>query len=114
MKIDRKVVEGIAELAQLDLGQHSKKVLKKGSEHESNVASEAVIQDYVKNMNNMLQLVEQMQEVDTSDVEPMSNPLDAYQRLRVDEVSETDRRDEYQHIAPETEAGFYLVPKIIE
>ena len=44
----------------------------------------------------------------------MAHPLDAVQRLRPDEVSEPDRREHFQAIAPAVEDGLYLVPKVIE
>ena len=44
----------------------------------------------------------------------MAHPLQMSQRLRPDEVSETDQRDRFQTIAPATEKGLYLVPKVIE
>jgi aspartyl-tRNA(Asn)/glutamyl-tRNA(Gln) amidotransferase subunit C len=59
-------------------------------------------------------LIEAMQAVDTSGVEPMSHPQDLAQRLRPDAVSETDRREVFLAVAPQTEAGLYLVPKVIE
>jgi aspartyl-tRNA(Asn)/glutamyl-tRNA(Gln) amidotransferase subunit C len=59
-------------------------------------------------------LIEQMQAVDTRGVEPMSHALDLVQRMRVDEVTETDRHAEFQSVAPQAEAGLYLVPKVIE
>jgi aspartyl-tRNA(Asn)/glutamyl-tRNA(Gln) amidotransferase subunit C len=62
----------------------------------------------------ILQMVDQLQAVDTSDVEPMANPLDATQQLRSDEVTEDNQRDRFQAIAPATENGLYLVPKVIE
>jgi len=65
-------------------------------------------------MSDILELVEQMQQVDTTGVEAMSNPLDATQRLREDTVTEENQRETYQRIAPETEEGLYLVPKVIE
>ena len=65
-------------------------------------------------LNGIFQLIEQMQAVDTSGIEPMAHAQDLSQRLREDRVSETDRRAAYQAIAPETEAGLYLVPKVIE
>ena len=55
-----------------------------------------------------------MQAQDTSSVEPMANPLDAVQRLRRDEVSEPNQREAFQAIAPATENGLYLVPKVID
>jgi aspartyl-tRNA(Asn)/glutamyl-tRNA(Gln) amidotransferase subunit C len=65
-------------------------------------------------LNRILALVDQMQAVDTEGVEPMSHPQAAMQRLRADEVSETDRREAFQSIAPQVEDGLYLVPKVIE
>ena len=55
-----------------------------------------------------------MQAVDTGDVEPMANPLDATQRLRTDQVTETDRRADFQALAPAVEEGLYLVPRVVE
>lgn len=65
-------------------------------------------------LNGIFGLIEQMQAVDTSGVEPMSHAVDLSQRLREDKVTETDRRDAFQRVAPEVEAGLYLVPKVIE
>ena len=62
----------------------------------------------------ILQMVDQLQAVDTHDVEPMANPLDATQRLRPDKVTQSNRRDAFQAIAPAVENGLYLVPKVIE
>ena len=72
------------------------------------------IQSYATNLSNILDLVEQMNAVDTSGVTPMSHPFDAVQRLREDVVTEPNRREEFQAIAPRTEDGLYLVPKVIE
>ena len=69
---------------------------------------------YVSDLSSILELVEQMNQVDTSGVEPLSNPLDATQRLRTDEVTESDQREHFQQIAPDVEQGFYRVPKVIE
>jgi len=65
-------------------------------------------------LNGIFELIEQMQAVDTTGVEPMAHAQDVSQRLREDAVSESDRRDAYQAVAPETEAHLYLVPKVIE
>ncbi len=65
-------------------------------------------------LTNILNLVEQMNAVDTQGVTPMAHPLHMAQRLRADEVTEEDRRDHYQTIAPQTENGLFLVPKVIE
>jgi aspartyl-tRNA(Asn)/glutamyl-tRNA(Gln) amidotransferase subunit C len=65
-------------------------------------------------LNGIFQLIEQMQAVDTRGVEPMAHAQDLSQRLRADAVSESDRRAAFLAVAPETEAGLYLVPKVIE
>jgi aspartyl-tRNA(Asn)/glutamyl-tRNA(Gln) amidotransferase subunit C len=65
-------------------------------------------------LNGIFGLIEQMQAVDTTGVAPMSHPQDVIQRLREDKVTETDRREAYQTVAPSAEGGLYLVPKVIE
>jgi aspartyl-tRNA(Asn)/glutamyl-tRNA(Gln) amidotransferase subunit C len=67
-----------------------------------------------KDLGNILDLVDQLGAADTDSVEPMAHPLDAVQRLRADEVTETDQREQFQAIAPATENGLYLVPRVIE
>lgn len=70
--------------------------------------------DYGQRLSGILDMVAALGRVPTADVTPMSHPLDATQRLRPDAVTETDRRDHYQSIAPATQDGLYLVPKVIE
>ncbi len=65
-------------------------------------------------LNNILAFVEQLQAVDTAGVTPMAHAVDVVQRLRQDAVTESDRRQDFQAVAPEAEAGLYLVPKVIE
>jgi aspartyl-tRNA(Asn)/glutamyl-tRNA(Gln) amidotransferase subunit C len=65
-------------------------------------------------LNRVLGLIDQLQSVDTRGIEPMSHALDVVQRLRPDEVTEPDRREDYQKGAPAVEQGLYLVPKVIE
>ena len=76
--------------------------------------SEAEIEATRDKLNGIFGLIEQMQAVDTAGVEPMSHPQELATRLRPDLVTETDRRDAFQKVAPQTEAGLYLVPKVIE
>ena len=71
-------------------------------------------QGYARNLSDILSFVEQLDAVDTQGVEPMAHPVEASQRLRADEVSEQDQREQFQKIAPKVEAGLYLVPKVIE
>ncbi|WP_404363851.1 Asp-tRNA(Asn)/Glu-tRNA(Gln) amidotransferase subunit GatC [Marinobacter sp.] len=67
-----------------------------------------------KDLGNILDLVDQLQAADTSHTEPMAHPLDAVQRLRPDVITEASQRDAFQAIAPATEDGLYLVPRVIE
>jgi aspartyl-tRNA(Asn)/glutamyl-tRNA(Gln) amidotransferase subunit C len=68
----------------------------------------------VTDLSNILDLVAQMSAVDTAGVEPLAHPLEMGQRLRPDEVREPNRREDFQAIAPLTEQGLYLVPRVIE
>lgn len=76
--------------------------------------SEAELEATRAKLDGIFGLIEQMQAVDTTGVEPMSHPQELATRLRADVVTETDRRDAFQKVAPQTEAGLYLVPKVIE
>ena len=76
--------------------------------------SEPEVAAMQQELSSILALVGQMAAVDTENVEPMSHPQAAMQRLREDEVTEQDRREPFQAIAPQTEDGLYLVPKVIE
>jgi len=65
-------------------------------------------------LNGVLELIDAMQAVDTAGVAPMTHAGDRVLRLRVDEVTETDRRDDLQRGAPAVDHGLYLVPRVIE
>jgi aspartyl-tRNA(Asn)/glutamyl-tRNA(Gln) amidotransferase subunit C len=95
MSLDKTQVEKIAHLARLQIDP-------------------ADVPAYATNLSNILELVEQMDAVDTEGVNPMAHPTDAVQRLREDVVTESDQRDQFQAIAPQVENGLYLVPKVIE
>jgi len=88
-------VEKIAHLARLQIDQSD-------------------VMEVTERISNILAMIDQMKDVDTEQVEPMAHPFDAVQRLRADEVTETDQRDRLQQIAPATSDGLYLVPKVIE
>ncbi len=95
MKIGEKEVRAVAQLAQIRLDQTD-------------------IAEYAESMQNVLDLAEQMQAIDTEGVEPLAHPMEAVQRLRADEVTETDQHELFQDIAPQTEDGLYLVPRVVE
>ena len=95
MSVDPQEIEKIAELARIRI-------------------AETDIPQVTRLIAGILELVEQMQSVDTSAVEPMAHPLDATARLRPDVVCEEDRRSDFQAIAPLAEDGLYLVPRVID
>ena len=95
MAIKQDEIEKIAELARIRIADDQ-------------------IGEVTQRITEILGMVDQLQAADTGDIEPMANPLDATQRLRADEVTETNRREAFQAIAPAVEAGLYLVPKVIE
>lgn len=80
--------------------------------------SEAEAETSRQHLNGIFSLIEAMQAADTQGVEPMAHAQEVGQRLREDRVSHLDpdgvQRARFQAIAPETEAGLYLVPKVIE
>ena len=95
MAFDKTEVEKIAQLARLHI-------------------SDSEIDEVTGRITDILALIDQMQSVDTDTVVPLAHPLDLTQRLREDDVTEFNRRDELQLLAPEVEQGLYLVPKVIE
>ncbi|MCH7815619.1 MAG: Asp-tRNA(Asn)/Glu-tRNA(Gln) amidotransferase subunit GatC [Proteobacteria bacterium] len=95
MALDKSEVEKVAHLARLHI-------------------SDAEVEEVTNRITDILVLIDQMQSVDTDAVEPLAHPLDAVQRLRVDVVTETNLRDELQSLAPHSQDGFYLVPKVLE
>lgn len=95
MALDKSEVEKIAHLARLHV-------------------SDADADEVTRRITDILALIDQMQSVDTEGVEPLAHPLDVVQRLRADKVTEENQRDALQTLAPATEDGLYLVPKVIE
>lgn len=95
MAVDKKVVEQVAHLARLQIDADS-------------------VAEYASEMSGVLDLAAQMDTVDTSAIEPMAHPTNAVQRLREDEVTEKNRREAFQQVAPSVESGYYLVPPVIE
>ena len=69
---------------------------------------------YHREIGKILNLVEQLQAVDSGGIVPLAHPLDIPARLRPDEITETNQRDKFQEIAPAVDQGHYLVPRVIE
>lgn len=95
MSLDKSEVQKIALLARLAVDEQD-------------------IPNYSEELSNILGLVERMNSADTKGISPIAHPLDLTARLRVDEVTETNQREQFQKHAPLTEDGCYLVPKVIE
>ena len=76
--------------------------------------SDADAQATLAQLTNIFSLIEEMKAVDTEGVEPMSHGIEVAQRLREDQVTESNHREAYQACAPAVEDGLYLVPKVIE
>jgi aspartyl-tRNA(Asn)/glutamyl-tRNA(Gln) amidotransferase subunit C len=76
--------------------------------------SDTEAQETLNKLSGILALIEQMQAVDTTGIAPMSHSQDVTQRLREDVVTQTNQRELFQAIAPATQDGLYLVPKVIE
>ncbi len=71
-------------------------------------------QRYAASLNNILSMMDHLQTVDTTGVEPLKNPFDTAQPLRDDVATQPNRREAYQAIAPATQDGLYLVPKVLD
>ena len=95
MALDKSDVDKIAHLARVDIDPKDS--------HQ-----------YVDNLTSILALVDQMKGVDTANVAPLSHPLDAVQRLRADDVTQSNQRELLQSVAPAVEDGLFLVPKVID
>lgn len=76
--------------------------------------SETEIETARTQLAGIFDLIAEMQAVDTRNITPMSHAQDVSQRLREDMVTEINQRELFQSIAPQTEAGLYLVPQVIE
>jgi aspartyl-tRNA(Asn)/glutamyl-tRNA(Gln) amidotransferase subunit C len=72
------------------------------------------VESYARDLSGILDLMARMSELNTDGIEPMAHPMDQVQRLRADVVTEQDNHEKFQAIAPQVEAGLYLVPKVIE
>ena len=95
MSLDNKQVKEIAYLAKLSV-------------------DDSQLEQSTEELNNILNIMEELGEIETGDIEPMAHPLHMSQRLRDDEVSEGDLSKEFQEIAPKTGKSHFLVPTVIE
>jgi len=75
---------------------------------------ESEINDVEEKLTKIIDFVDQLQSIDTDEIEPMAHPLNQSQRLRVDKVVEENNRDKIQKNSKSIERGMYIVPKVIE
>jgi aspartyl-tRNA(Asn)/glutamyl-tRNA(Gln) amidotransferase subunit C len=68
----------------------------------------------LRKLSGIFGLIEEMQKIDTRGIEPMSHAQDVVLAPREDLVTEADQHALFQSVAPQVEAGLYLVPKVIE
>jgi aspartyl-tRNA(Asn)/glutamyl-tRNA(Gln) amidotransferase subunit C len=95
MRLSPEEVQAIALLARIEIGDAEALALR-------------------SQLSDIFTMIGEMQKVDTDGIEPMAHARDVTLRLREDAVTEPDRREAYQAVAPRVEAGLYLVPKVIE
>ncbi|MCG8594884.1 MAG: Asp-tRNA(Asn)/Glu-tRNA(Gln) amidotransferase subunit GatC [Kiloniellales bacterium] len=95
MSVDRDTVAKIAKLARIRIE----------AEQMEPLAAE---------LSNILGWIEQLNELDTEGVAPMTSVVEVEAPLRADEVTDGDRRDDVLANAPEAAEGFFLVPKVVE
>ena len=95
MSIDKSDIEHLCNLSKLNLDEEEQSV-------------------FLRQMQSILDMIEELQDVDTGDIEPMAHPLQMTQRLRDDEVTEFNNREKYQKNTDFAEDGFYKVPKVID
>jgi len=69
---------------------------------------------YGEQLSNIIQFVEQLNEVNTDNVEPLASVVDINLRMREDVVTDGGMRDAVLANAPETLEGFFVVPKVVE
>ncbi len=95
MSLSRNEMHNIAHLARLEFA-------------EEEVAA------FADDLSRIIDFVEQLSQANTDDVLPMAHPLEMVQRLRADEVTETDQHRKFQQNAASVEEDLYLVPKVLE
>jgi aspartyl-tRNA(Asn)/glutamyl-tRNA(Gln) amidotransferase subunit C len=95
MSIEKQTIENLATLARLEINDQR-------------------VEEISQRLGSVLDLVDQLQAADTNNLMDNSHAPQATQRLREDKVTESDQRDAFQAIAPDTEDGLYLVPKVID
>ncbi|MBM3510304.1 MAG: Asp-tRNA(Asn)/Glu-tRNA(Gln) amidotransferase subunit GatC [Alphaproteobacteria bacterium] len=95
MALDDKTVRKIARLARIEV-------------------TEPEVAHYAKELNHILGWIEQLNEVDTKEVAPMTRVVDVKLPRRPDIVTDGDKQADILANAPATAAGYFVVPKVVE
>lgn len=95
MLINRKEVQQIAVLAKLNVSKDE-------------------IDTIVTSLDSVVEMINHINEVDTDNVKPMANPMDAVQRLRADIVTQTSNKEILLSMATNADDDYFLVPTVVE
>lgn len=95
MLINRKEVEQIAVLAKLRV-------------------SESEIDAIATSLDSVVEMINHINEVNTDNIKPMANPMDAIQRLRVDQVHETSHKEQLLSLSSNADDDYFLVPTVVD
>ena len=95
MKLDEKMVDKIAELSKLEFKDEEKATI-------------------IKDMNKMLDFVDQLQELNTDNVEPLIHMSEEFNVLREDENVKTINQDEALKNAPSKDSTYFKIPKVLD
>ncbi len=95
MSINRKELEEIASLAQLNIPEQQ-------------------VNEITASLNQVMAMIEHINQADTAAVEPMSHPNDGHQITRQDVVTDHSHKSTLLALAAHADADHYLVPKVIE
>ena len=68
----------------------------------------------VQDLDNIIEFVDQLNDADTSDVEPLTNPLEKTAKTRTDQVTAKNLKKELLEIAPSSNDNYFLVPRVVE
>ncbi|HJL79604.1 MAG: Asp-tRNA(Asn)/Glu-tRNA(Gln) amidotransferase subunit GatC [Gammaproteobacteria bacterium] len=95
MSIKKSEIEHLCNLSKLNLDEEEQSI-------------------FLSQMQSILEMIKELEGVDTGEIAPMAHPLQMSQRLREDEITEFNERDKYQKNTDFAEDGFYKVPKVID
>ncbi len=93
--MDKETVETISYLARLRFDEDNKEKI-------------------TKDLENIIEFVDQLESADTSDIEPLANPLEKTAKTRSDEITAENRKETFLENAPDSNEDYFLVPRVVE